>query len=73
MDHRVFKATATREGRWWVVDIEGVGVTQGRTADEARTMAAGLVDAVLNIDEPRIAMEFAVSATPSERSTDQAG
>jgi hypothetical protein len=50
-----------------VVDVKGVGVTQGRTADEARVMAAGLVQAVLEIDEPRIEVEFAVRAVPKEK------
>ena len=67
MNHRVFKATATREGKWWVVDVEGVGVTQGRTADEARIMAAGLVEAVLEIDEPTVEIEFAVRAVPGQK------
>jgi len=25
-----YTATATREGRWWVIDVDGVGVTQSR-------------------------------------------
>jgi len=37
-------AKATREGRFWVVDVPGVGVTQGRTVREARVMAADLVE-----------------------------
>lgn len=39
-------ATARREGRFWVVDVEGVGVTQGRTVREARAMATDLVEAM---------------------------
>lgn len=39
-------ATAVREGRFWVVDVAGVGVTQGRTVREARAMAADLVEAM---------------------------
>src|ERR1041384_1031599 len=67
VNQRVFKATAAREGKWWVVDVEGVGVTQGRTADEARVMAAGLVEAVLDIDDPLVEVEFAVRAVPKEK------
>jgi len=37
-------ATARREGRFWVVDVEGVGITQGRSVREARTMAVDLVE-----------------------------
>ncbi len=39
-------ATAAREGRFWVVDVPGVGVTQGRSVREARAMAADLVEAM---------------------------
>ena len=35
-----------REGRWWVVDVAGIGVTQSRTLAEAHTWAQGLVEAV---------------------------
>ncbi len=38
-----YRAVATREGRWWAVDVEGVGHTQGRDLIEARRMAADLV------------------------------
>lgn len=38
-----YRATAAREGRLWTVDVEGVGVTQGRNLTEARAMAADLV------------------------------
>lgn len=41
-----YTATAAREGRWWVVDVEGVGVTQSRTLAEAQIWAQGLVEAV---------------------------
>lgn len=41
-----YTATAAREGRWWVIDVEGVGVTQSRTLAEARTWAQGLIEAV---------------------------
>jgi len=39
-------ATAVREGRFWVVDVPGVGGTQGRSIREARAMAADLVEAM---------------------------
>ncbi len=41
-----YSATATREGRWWVIYVDGVGVTQSRTLAEANTWAQGLVEAV---------------------------
>ncbi len=39
-------ATAVRDGRFWVVDVAGVGVTQGRYVREARAMATDLVEAM---------------------------
>jgi CRP-like cAMP-binding protein len=41
-----YTATAVREGRWWVIDVDGVGVTQSRTLAEAHTWAQGLIEAV---------------------------
>ncbi|HEX9335655.1 MAG TPA: hypothetical protein VF892_07205 [Pseudonocardiaceae bacterium] len=35
-----YKASATREGRFWVIEVAGVGVTQGRTVPEAKEMTA---------------------------------
>lgn len=46
---KTYRATATREGRWWVVDVPGIGVTQGRTTREAERMAADLVAVMLDI------------------------
>ena len=39
-------ATAVREGRFWVVDVPGVGRTQGRSVRDARAMAVDLVEAM---------------------------
>lgn len=53
-------ATATREGRWWVVDVPGVGVTQGRTTLEAERMAVNLVAVMLGVpvEEVSITVDF---------------
>lgn len=40
---KTYRATAHREDRWWVVQVEGVGATQGRSTAEAQRMAADLV------------------------------
>ena len=42
-DNDNYKATATREDGWWVVDVDGVGATQGRTTAQAQRMAVDLV------------------------------
>lgn len=46
---KTYTATATREGRYWVVDVEGVGVTQGRNLKDAQVMAADLVSIKLQV------------------------
>ena len=46
---KTFGAIATRDGKWWVVDVAGVGATQGRTTTEAQEMAEDLVTAMLGI------------------------
>jgi len=54
-----YTATATREGRWWVIDVEGVGVTQSRTLADSHTWARGLIEAVTG------EADADVSVTPS--------
>lgn len=44
-----FGAVAKREGKWWVVEVDGVGATQGRTTAEAQEMAEDLVTAMVEI------------------------
>ncbi|MGC7093603.1 hypothetical protein ACPZ19_02950 [Amycolatopsis lurida] len=41
---KTYRATAHREEKWWVVEVEGVGATQGRSTAEAQRMAADLVE-----------------------------
>jgi DNA-directed RNA polymerase specialized sigma subunit len=57
---KTFNAVATREGKWWVVDVDGVGVTQGRTTAEAEGMAVDLVSAMRELPESafEVKMEF---------------
>lgn len=57
---KTFDAVATREGKWWVVKVDGVGTTQGRTTDEAEQMAIDLVAAMLEIDpsEVEVTIDF---------------
>lgn len=38
-----YNVTATREGRYWVLDIEGVGVTQARHLAELDRMVASYI------------------------------
>ena len=61
---------ATREGRFWVVDVEGVGVTQGRSVREARAMAADLVEAMTGTPDA-VEVRFELPA-PVREAVDQA-
>lgn len=52
-----YTATAVREGRWWVLTINGIGATQSRTLKAAPDAARGLVSAMLDIDEDQFEVE----------------
>jgi hypothetical protein len=41
-----YVATVVREGRWWVITVKGVGVTQARRLADVERQAAGLVEAM---------------------------
>lgn len=50
---QVYEATATREGRWWLIRVPKIDVvTQARNTREIAEMAAGVVQAMLDLDEP---------------------
>jgi hypothetical protein len=52
--NKTYVATAAREGRWWVITVDGVGVTQSRTLRDAPNTARGLISAMLDVDEEEI-------------------
>ena len=45
-----YRVTARREGDWWVIDVDGVGVTQAKRLDKVEHMARDLVAAMLEVD-----------------------
>ncbi|MFI0465589.1 hypothetical protein ACH347_16055 [Saccharopolyspora sp. 5N102] len=57
---RTYRATARREGKWWVVEVDGVGATQGRSTAEAQRMAADLVAVMeeIPLEEISVQIEF---------------
>lgn len=55
-----YSATARREGKYWVVEVDGVGVTQGRNLAEAEAMAADLVVAMRQVPAEEVAVEMQV-------------
>jgi hypothetical protein len=42
----IYTAHATKEERWWIVRVDGVGVTQAKNLREAQLMARDLVEAM---------------------------
>jgi hypothetical protein len=60
-----YRATARREDKLWVVDVEGVGVTQGRSLAEARSMAVDLVVAMREVKPAAVSVDMQV-ALPGE-------
>ncbi len=63
-----YRATATRDGRWWAVEIHGlppnmVGRTQGRMLDDARAMASEATALLLDVPEESIDIELTVAGT----------
>ncbi|UJW33888.1 hypothetical protein L3Q67_09030 [Saccharothrix sp. AJ9571] len=57
---KTYRATAHREDKWWVVQVEGVGATQGRFTAEAQRMAADLVAIMEEIspDDFTVSIDF---------------
>jgi hypothetical protein len=50
MTARTYKATVTREGRWWMIHVPDIdGLTQARRLSEASAMARSLVAITLAI------------------------
>lgn len=54
-----YRARAVREGKWWVIEVEGVGTTQARSTTEAQEMALDLVHAMT--EEPVSQIEVDLS------------
>jgi DNA-directed RNA polymerase specialized sigma subunit len=54
-------AHVTRDGKWWMVDIPGFGLTQARRVSEIATMARSLVAVVRDIAEDDVEVELRYS------------
>ena len=64
---KAYTATAAREGRWWVITVAGIGVTQARTLRDAAPAARGLVSAMLDVDEDVVAVDVIPELPPKVR------
>lgn len=77
---KTYSATATREGLWWVVEVDGVGATQGRTTAEAQRMAADLVAVMEDVPVAEVTVDvtfvppgdLAAEVQEARRATQQA-
>src|SRR5262245_59859938 len=50
-------ATATRDGRWWLIVVPGIGATQARGLAGAEDQARDLVAAVLDVDIEAVSVD----------------
>ncbi len=57
---KTYQGTAVQDGRFWVVKVEGVGVTQGRSTSEARDMAVELIEIMHGVsgEEINLTLDF---------------
>jgi hypothetical protein len=59
---KTYRATASREGKWWIIQVDGIGATQGRTTTEAQRMANDLVAIMeqVPIEDVHVEIEFVI-------------
>jgi DNA-directed RNA polymerase specialized sigma24 family protein len=53
-----YKATVERDGRFWLVRVEGVGATQARHLRELDAMARDLVAVMTDLDADEVEVEY---------------
>ena len=46
---KTYEAELTREGKWWLIEVDGIGTTQARSLKEARVMAIDMIAAAKNV------------------------
>ena len=56
-----YAAIVSREGRWWIVEVDGVGTTQARNLTEAREMAVDLIALTRDLPVNGIDVEIRVA------------
>jgi len=59
-----YSATIHREGDWWVIDVDGVGVTQAKRLDKVEHMARDLVAAVLDVEYDDVQVDLRFDLAP---------
>lgn len=58
------KATAHREGDWWVIDVDGIGATQTKRLDQADGTARDLIASMLDVDPAGIQVDITPEVGP---------
>ena len=61
---QVFTAEAIREGKWWVVTVQGAGTTQAKTLREAKEMATDLISVMNDVPESTIEVNLIAILPP---------
>lgn len=51
-----YTATLYREDGWWMIQVEGVGLTQARSLDEVDSMARSLVGVMTDTDPESVSV-----------------
>ncbi len=57
---KTYTVRASREGKWWVLDVDGIGVTQSRTLATAEEWARDLVLAMTGEADAQLDIEVTV-------------
>jgi hypothetical protein len=57
-----YRAIVRCEGNWWIVAVEGIGVTQARRLEDVEDMARDLVASMEDVDTGTIDVEAKVCA-----------
>lgn len=55
---KTYQATARREDKWWVIKVDSVGATQGRSTAEAQRMAVDLVEIMEEISPDQFVVQI---------------
>ena len=73
MTKHTYKATVTRDGRWWMVRIPEIGgLTQARRLNEVKPMASSLIAVTLNIPADSFDVDLEVERVGTVQVAEQA-
>jgi hypothetical protein len=53
-----YRATAVREGDWWVLTVENLGTTQAATLEAAEAAIIDMISSVIDVDPDEIEVEI---------------